>query len=80
MAGKVFRLLLPVSIAALVAVQWRELVRYVKIEMMSVGDGHPEVVPAEGEHAYPSPGARASGSTGEFDPATRGGPALTTRA
>jgi uncharacterized membrane protein len=41
-------LLLPVSIAVLVASQWREIARYVKISQMSRGDGHPQIVPATG--------------------------------
>jgi hypothetical protein len=73
MAGKVLSLLLPVSIAALVASQWRELVRYFKIEQMDFGAGHPELVPAEGERGYPCPGRGASDGTGEFDSASRGG-------
>lgn len=75
MAGKVFRLLLPVSVAVLIAIQWRDLVRYFKIERMDFGHGHPELVPAEGEHGYASPGSGASDGTGEFDSASRGGPA-----
>jgi hypothetical protein len=77
MAGKVRRLLLLVSIGALIAVQWREIVRYFKIEMMNVGDGHPEVVPAEGEPGYPRPGNGISDGTGDFSSASRGGPAVT---
>jgi hypothetical protein len=69
-------LLLPVSIAVLVASQWREIARYVKISQMSRGDGHPQIVPATGHAAYPTrPGAGASDGTGEFDSASRGGPA-----
>jgi hypothetical protein len=80
MAGKVLRLLLPVSIGALIAVQWHEIVRYIKIQMMNVGDGHPEVVPAEGERGYHRPGDGISDRTGEFDPASRGGPSVTASA
>jgi hypothetical protein len=58
---------------ALVATQWKDITRYVKIELMSSGDGHPGVVPASGSHRYPEiPG---SDGTGEFDSAGRGGPA-----
>ena len=53
MARKVMRLLLPISFCALVAGLWPEIVRYFKIEMMSVGSGHPELVPARGRHGYP---------------------------
>ena len=68
-------LLLPASIAVLVASQWREINRYIKISQMSQGDGHPENVPAEGQAAYPThPGGGAFDGTGDFDSATRGGP------
>jgi hypothetical protein len=67
--------LLPVSLAALVASQWRDIARYLKIERMSSGQGHPQLVPASGKHAYPSgPGAGAADGTGDFDAGRRGGP------
>jgi hypothetical protein len=72
MARKTLSVLLPASVAVLVASQWREIARYVKISQMSRGDGHPEVVPAGGQHVY----ARRSGvpdGTGDFDSASRGG-------
>jgi hypothetical protein len=74
MARKVLLLLLPVTIAVLVAAQWQELVRYFKIEQMDFGSGHPEAVPAEGMHGYPDRGGVPDG-TGDFDSASRGGPA-----
>jgi hypothetical protein len=75
MARKAISVLLPASVAVLVASQWREISRYMKIAQMSRGDGHPQVVPAEGQHAYAkSPGA--ADGTGDFDSASRGGPAL----
>jgi hypothetical protein len=76
MARKALRVLLPASVAILVASQWREIVRYLKIERMSVGSGHPEVVPVEGQHAY-AKGPGAADGTGDFDSASRGGPAET---
>jgi hypothetical protein len=61
---------------ALVATQWKDITRYVKIELMSSGDGHPGVVPAGGSHRYPEiPGQGTPDGTGEFDSADRGGPA-----
>jgi hypothetical protein len=70
--------LLPVSVAAVVASQWKDIIRYVKIERMSTGEGNPQLVPATGQHAYPDmPGAGASDGTGDFDSARRGGPELT---
>ena len=87
MARKALRLLLPASIAVLAASQWREISRYIKISQMSRGDGHPRIVPATGQHAYPKrpgrgkgrrggkrPGGGPSDGTGDFDSASRGGP------
>ena len=45
MARKALRVLLPASVAVLVASQWREIARYLKISQMSRGDGHPQAVP-----------------------------------
>ena len=52
MARKALLVLLPASVAVLVASQWREIARYLKISSMSRGDGHPHAVPAVGKHAY----------------------------
>jgi len=68
-------LLLSASVAVLAASQWREISRYIKISQMSRGDGHPQVVPAAGQHAYPTGPGGASDGTGDFDSASRGGPA-----
>jgi hypothetical protein len=67
------------GIAALVAAlagQRKDIARYLKIKRLSTGEGHPELVPAGGSTAYPqdSAGAQADG-TGDFDSASRGGPA-----
>jgi hypothetical protein len=48
-----------VLVGALVASQWKDIVRYVKIERMSFGDGNPGAVPAIGRHCYPD---RSAGS------------------
>jgi hypothetical protein len=75
MARKALRLLLPASIAALAVSQWREITRYLKIQQMSRGGGHPDAVPAAGAQAYPKgPGAGAPDGTGDFDSPSRGGP------
>ena len=50
-------MLLPASVAVLVASQWREIARYLKISNMSRGDGHPQAVPVGGKHAYKGSGA-----------------------
>ena len=74
MARKALLLLLSASVAMAVASQWRELVRYVKLEQMSSGGGHPENVPVEGVQGYQHPGAGDSDGTGDFDSGSRGGP------
>ena len=67
-------LLLPASVVALVASQWREIGRYIKIQQMSRGSGNPHMVPAAGQHAYPKhPGGGVADGTGDFDSASRGG-------
>jgi hypothetical protein len=77
MARKALLLLVPAAAAAVVASQWRELNRYIKVSQMSSGSGggHPENVPVEGVAAYATPGNGASDGTGEFDSGSRGGPA-----
>ena len=72
MARKTLGVLLPTSVAILIASQWREIARYVKISQMSRGDGHPEVVPAGGQRVYARRSGAADG-TGDFDSASRGG-------
>ncbi len=79
MARKALRILLPASVAILAASQWREIARYLKISQMSRGDGHPELVPAEGQHSYrDGPGGGTPDGTGDFDSATRGGGPIAT--
>jgi hypothetical protein len=74
MARKALRLLVPASVVILAASQWREIARYLKISQMSRGDGHPQLVPAAGQHSYPKhPGTGTPDGTGDFDSATRGG-------
>ena len=65
-------------VGALVATQWKDIGRYLKIERMSFGSGHPGSVPASGSHRYPdSPAGSVPDGTGDFDSARRGGPAST---
>jgi hypothetical protein len=74
MVRKALGLLVPAAIGALVASQWKEIARYLKIKQMSAGDGHPQAVPAAGSHGYPErPGTGAVDGTGEFDSPSRGG-------
>ena len=72
MARKALRVLLPASVAVLVASQWREIARFLKISQMSRGDGRPHVVPAGGKHVYTRRSGAADG-TGDFDSESRGG-------
>lgn len=51
---------------------WTDITRYFKIK--SIG-GHPEIVPIEGTHSYAGSGSGAPDGTGDFDSASRGGPA-----
>ncbi len=56
-----------------VAVQWHDIVRYLKIKQMSLGGGHPELVPAGGATSYAAPGHGTADGTGDFDSGGRGG-------
>jgi hypothetical protein len=65
------------GVTLLVASQWSDIRRYLKIKQLSTGQGHPENVPAEGRAAYPqSQGDGAADGIGDFNSASRGGPAL----
>ena len=76
MVGKTLRVLVPAAMTLLVASQWADIRRYLKIKQMSVQQGHPENVPAQGRTAYPQrSGSGAADGTGDFDSASRGGPA-----
>jgi hypothetical protein len=57
---KVLLLAPPAGAVLLIACQRRDIARCVKIKQMSIGRGHPENVPADGSHAYPSPGKGAA--------------------
>jgi hypothetical protein len=64
------------GLVAVLAGQRKDIARYVKIKRLSTGDGHPELVPAGGSAAYPQHSAAAQqDGTGDFDSASRGGPA-----
>ena len=76
MARKALRMLVPAAVTLLVATQWVDIRRYFKIKQLSVRQGHPENVPARGRTAYPQiPGGGSPDGTGDFDSASRGGPA-----
>jgi hypothetical protein len=74
MTRKVLLFTIPLVVALLIASQWQEMARYLKVKQMSLGTGHPANVPASGSHAYPDPGDSAAEGTGDFDSASRGGP------
>ena len=70
---KLVLLLAPAAGAALIASQWRDIIRYAKIKQLSTGNGHPANVPAPGRAAYPKPGSGAADGTGHFSGGRRGG-------
>jgi hypothetical protein len=77
MIRKILWLSVPVALGAAVAGGWTDILRFAKIKQISLGTGHPEVVPAEGRRSYPQiRGQRSTDGTGDFDSARRGGPAL----
>jgi hypothetical protein len=55
MIRKALVVVIPLGMAWLVAAQWQDITRYLKIKQMSAGSGHPENVPAGGSQAYPHP-------------------------
>jgi len=72
---KVLLFSVPAVIGALLAYGWTDGLRYLRMRQISLGNGHPELVPAEGTKAYPQDSAHATpDGTGDFDPARRGGP------
>jgi hypothetical protein len=78
MIRKSMLLMIPLTVAGLAAGQRQDIARYLKIRQMSSGTGHPENVPAGGTQAYPQSGHGVADGTGDFDSASRGGPARTT--
>ena len=56
MIRKMMLFMIPIGLLGLLlASQWQDVIRYLKIKQMSMGGGHPENVPATGKHQYPSP-------------------------
>jgi hypothetical protein len=75
MIRKVLWFSIPAALGALLAFGWPDALRYAKIKRMSLGKGHPEIVPAEGRRSYPEDEAHADrDGAGDFDSARRGGP------
>ncbi len=76
MVGKAMFVLVSGVLAALIGSQWQDIMRFAKIRRMSMGQGHPEYVPAEGSTVYPQrPADGVPDGTGQFESAARGGPA-----
>jgi hypothetical protein len=72
---KMLWLSIPAVVGAVVASNWQDAFRYIKIKQMNLGRGHPEVVPVEGRKGYARSEAEgAQDGTGDFDSARRGGP------
>jgi hypothetical protein len=78
MARKALLVLVPAALTLIVAGGWNDIIRFLKIKQVGIRGGHPEIVPAEGRKAYPQrPGSGTPDGTGDFDSASRGGPAST---
>lgn len=77
MVGKAMGIVASAVLALLTASQWQDIRRYAGIKELSMGRGHPEMVPVRGRVGYPTNPDRAEpDGTGEFDSALRGGPAV----
>jgi hypothetical protein len=75
MIRKTLGVLVPAGLMLLAASQWTDIRRFLKIKQLSLQQGHPENVPAQGRKAYPQlPGTGEADGTGDFDSASRGGP------
>jgi hypothetical protein len=76
MIRKALPILVSAGVALLLASQWSDIKRYMSIKQLSMGQGHPENVPAEGRKVYPQrPSDGVPDGTGDFGSASRGGPA-----
>jgi hypothetical protein len=72
---KAMGVMLPAVATVLTAANWADIRRYMRIKELSMGLGHPEMVPVRGRVGYPQDPRRAQpDGTGEFDSALRGGP------
>jgi hypothetical protein len=74
MLRKTLQVAIPAGLGLVIASQWTDIRRYLKIKQLSQGQGHPENVPAGGVQRYPHPGDGEPDGTGDFDSASRGGP------
>ena len=77
MIRNVVRLVALAGAALALALGWPDIMRYVRIRRATVAGRHPERIPAAGRTVYPQThAAGAPDGTGDFDSASRGGPAL----
>jgi hypothetical protein len=77
MIKKSFGLAATLGLGFAIRVAWPDVQRYLKIRQMSAAVPHPEMVPVHGRIVYPQrAGGGAPDGTGDFDSASRGGPAL----
>ena len=75
MIRKVLGMVALAGVGALIASQWRDLVRYTKIREIT-RTGNPGLVPVRGRASYPTDrGAEPAAAGDDFDPASRGAPA-----
>jgi hypothetical protein len=65
--------LIPAALGALIASQWQDAARYMKIKQMSYGQGHPENVPASGRPAGSHRRQLAQSPAGLTSPGVRRG-------
>jgi hypothetical protein len=73
---KALLLLISAALGLLITSQWPDISRYLKLRQLSQGHGHPQNVPLKGRKAYPQRlGDGEQDGTGDFDSASRGGPA-----
>jgi len=65
------------AVLGALAAGWPDIIRFARIKQISLGvAGHPGVVPAEGRRSYPQRAHGGADGSGDFDSASRGGPAL----
>ena len=75
MLRKLVIALIVAAVGALLFTQRKDLQRYLGIQRLSHGDGHPELVPVDGRTGYVQDAAKgAPDGTGDFDAGKHGGP------
>lgn len=77
MIKKILLLGMLLAVAVAVVAGWPDIMRFLRIKQVSVGQSHPERVPAGGRTVYPRSYLDGEpDGTGDFDSAKRGGPAF----